>query len=344
MTPQEAKNKESSLIQIIHSPDEPDGTIPLEIWDCSNDWNNCRFDLAEGISAAIGDLVTTPFDMGVEMIRSVLVKLPSDIGEPKKHLIMICIHHAIMDGMSNRIILRDLLVAYNAYAAGAEEPTGLPHLPVEYADYAVWQWQHLEMEGHLEQQLDYWTKQLANTPEPLSLPFDRPRSGTSSGREGSSLLVFLPGKLVAALGDLCTQHRSTMFVGLIAAFQLTLSRLAGNVEDLVVGTPNAGRDNVQLHEMAGCIMDMLAIRGDLKGKPSFSTLLERQRLVVTDALQHANASFSQVVQHLQVPRIANCNPVYQVSTIVYHSTLMALLSVMLFYCQLPTGFVQPQGF
>ncbi len=111
----------------------------------------------------------------------------------------------------------------------------------------------------------------------------------------------------------------------MAAFQLTLSRLSGNVEDLVVGTPNAGRDDVRLHEMVGCIMDVLAIRGDLKGHPSFSTLLKRQQLVVTDALQHANATFSQVVQRLQVPRIANCNPVYQVSPFTCHLLLMASL-------------------
>ncbi|MCP4317286.1 MAG: non-ribosomal peptide synthetase, partial [Hyphomicrobiales bacterium] len=167
--------------------------------------------------------------------------------------------------------------------------------------------------GHLEQQLDYWTKQLANTPTPLNLPFDRPRSETSSGREGSGLPVYLPGRLVAALADLCAQHRSTIFVGLMAAFQLTLSRLAGNIEDLVVGTPNAGRDDVLLQEIVGCIIEMLAIRGDLKGHPSFSTLLKRQQLVVTDALQHGNAPFSRIVQRLEVPRTANCNPVYQVS-------------------------------
>ncbi|MCP4088434.1 MAG: non-ribosomal peptide synthetase, partial [Gammaproteobacteria bacterium] len=235
---------------------------------------------------------------------------------PNKHLMMISIHHAIMDGWSVRIVLRDLLTAYRAYADGAAEPSGLPHLPVEYADYAVWQWQYLEMGGHLEQQLDYWTKQLANTPLPLSLPFDRPRSETSSGREGSCLPVFLPGRLMAALADLCTQHHSTIFVGLMAAFQLTLSRLTGNVEDLVVGTPNNGRDDVRLYDMVGCIIDVLALRGDLKGCPSFSTLLERQRLVVADALQHANVPFSWVVQHLQVPRVTNCHPVYQVGTFV----------------------------
>ncbi len=196
------------------------------------------------------------------------------------------------------------------------------------------------MGGHLEQHLEYWTKQLANTPIPLNLPFDRPRSETSSGRDGSCLPVFLHGKLVAVLGDLCTQRHSTIFVGLMAAFQLTLSRLAGNVTALEVGTPNAGLDGVLLHEMVGCIIETLAIRGDLKGRPSFSTLLERQRLIMTDALQHANASFSQVVQCLQVPRIANCNPVYQVSPFICHSLLMAPLIVILLSYQLPSGFAQ----
>ncbi len=341
MTPQDAKTDESGLIQIIHPPEEPGGTIPLDIWDCTDGWNSSGFD---SIADAIGSFrshVVTPFDMGVGMVRSLLVKLPTEIGEPNKHLVMISIHHAIMDGWSVRIILRDLLTAYRAYADGAEGPTGLPHLPVEYADYAVWQWQHLEMGGQLEQQLDYWTKQLANTPTPLSLPFDQPRSESPSGREGCCLPIFLPGTLVAALGDLCAQHHSTIFVGLMAAFQLTLSRLAGNVEDLVVGTPYSERDEMKLQEMVGCIIETLAIRGDLKGHPSFSTLLKRQQLVVTDALQHGNAPFSRIVQRLEVPRIANCNPVYQVSPFIYHSLLMAPLIVMLLSYQLSSGFAQP---
>ncbi len=328
MTPQDAKTDESGLIQIIHPPEEPGGTIPLDIWDCTDGWNSSGFD---SIADAIGSFrshVVTPFDMGVGMVRSLLVKLPTEIGEPNKHLVMISIHHAIMDGWSVRIILRDLLTAYRAYADGAEGPTGLPHLTVEYGDYAVWQWQHLEMGGQLEQQLEYWSRQLANTPAPLDLPFDRRRSEASNGHEGSFLPTHLPGKLVAALADLCTQHRSTIFVGLMAAFQLTLSRLAGNIEDLVVGTPNAGRDDVLLHDMVGCIMETLAIRGDLKGHPSFSTLLKRQQLVVTDVLQHANVPFSRIVQRLQVPRITNCNPVYQVSTFVCHFLLLALMIMM----------------
>ncbi len=219
---------------------------------------------------------------------------------------------------------------------------GLLDLPVEYADYAMWQWQHLVMGGHLEQQLEYWSKQLANTPAPLDLPFDRPRWEAPNGHEGSFLPVHLSGKLVAALAGLCTQHRSTLFVGLMVAFQLTLSRLAGNVPDLVVGTPNAGRDDVQLYEMVGCIMEMLAIRGNLKGHPSFSTLLKRQQLIVTDALQHANVPFSRIVQRLQVPRIANCSPVYQVSTLFRHFLLLALLIVVLPPYQLPTGNAEPE--
>ncbi len=91
-------------------------------------------------------------------------------------------------------------------------------------------------------------------------------------------------------------------------------------------------------------METLAIRGDLKGHPSFSTLLKRQQLVVTDALQHANVPFSRIVQRLQVPRIANCNPVYQVSTLFHPFLLLALLSVILLPCQLPTGYTEPEGF
>ncbi|MCP3664938.1 MAG: hypothetical protein GY696_20980, partial [Gammaproteobacteria bacterium] len=300
------------LVQKILPPEEPGGTVPLEVWDCSSGWNSRGFGSAANFIAAIIELTAKPFDLGVQMAQSFLVKLPNETGAPNLYSIIISVHHAIVDGLSARIIVRELLAAYCEYAAGAEEPAGLPHLPLEYADYATWQWQYLEMEGHLEQQLKYWTKQLANVPMPLNLPFDRPRLVTSSGREGSRLFVFLPGNLMASLVDLCAQHRTTVFVGLMAAFQLMLSRLAGNVEDLYVGTPTAGRDTVQLQEVVGCIMETLAIHGELKGNPSFSTLLERQRLVLADALQHADVSLSKILQRIQVPRVANCNPVYQV--------------------------------
>ncbi len=340
MISQEAKTNESSLTQIIRPPDEPGGTIPLDVWDCSDGWKSSGCNSAANVITAICGYVATPFNMGEEMVRSLLVKLPSETEVPNKHLMTIAIHHAIMDAWSIGIILRDLLTAYHAYAAGAEEPTGLPHLLVEYTDYAVWQWQHLEMGGHVEQQLDYWTKQLANTPPPLSLPFDRPRSETSSGREGSCLPVFLPGRLVAALADLCAQHHSTIFVGLMAAFQLMLSRLTGNVEDLVVGTPHGGRADVRLHDMVGCGNVLLAIRGDLKGYPCFSTLLERQQIIVADALQHAIVPFTRIVRCLQVPYITNCNPIFQVSIFVYHFVLMALLIMILLPYQISTGCAQ----
>ncbi len=329
MTPQEAKTDESSLIQTIRPPEEPGGTIPLEVWDCTKGWKNSGFGSEADAIASIVGLVVPPLNIEVQMVRTVLLKFPSEVGTAKEHLMIISIHHAISDEVSNRVILRDLLAAYRAYANGAEKPKGLPDIHVEYADYAVWQWQHLVMGGHLEWQREYWMKQLASMPTPLSLPFDRPRSETDSGarREGAFIPVCLPGKLVVALEDLCVQHRSTMFVGLMAAFQLTLSRLAGNVTDLVVGAPIAGRDDVLLHDMVGCIVETLAIRGDLKGHPSFSTLLERQRLIVTDAFQNANVPLSQIAQCLQVPRIANCHPVYQVCTFVCHFLFIALLIV-----------------
>ncbi len=326
MISQKTEADDDRLVQKIRPSEEPGGTIPLEVWDCTSGWSSSGFDSAVNFIAAVIGRASKPFNMDVEMVWSLLVKLPSEIGAPNVYAIVICVHHAIVDGLSAPIIVRDLLTAYREYAAGAEESTGLPSLPLEYADYAMWQWQYLEKGGHLELQLEYWTKQLANLPTSLNLPFDRPRLETSGGCEGSRLPVFLPGKLMALLSDLCAQHHSTIFVGLMAAFQLMLSRVAGNVEDLVVGTPNGGRDNVQIQEMVGCIMETLAIRGDLKGSPSFSTVLERQRLVVADALRHPNVSLSQILQQLEVPRVANFNPVYQVSEYICE---MALLLVYL---------------
>ncbi|MCP4089660.1 MAG: hypothetical protein GY746_07685, partial [Gammaproteobacteria bacterium] len=117
MISQEGKADESSLIQIIRIPEEPGGTVPLEVLNCSDGWKSSGFASAVDVITAIVGHASTPFDMGEEMVRSLLVKLPSEIEAPKKHLMMISIHHAIMDGMSVRIILRDLLTAYCAYAA-----------------------------------------------------------------------------------------------------------------------------------------------------------------------------------------------------------------------------------
>ncbi len=119
MTPQEAKTDESSLIQIVHPPEEPGGTIPLEVWDFANGWKSPGCDSAADAIAAIRGHVVAPFDLGVQMVRSIFVKLPSEIGAPNKYLMMLSIHHAIIDGGSDRIIIRDLLTAYRAYAAGA---------------------------------------------------------------------------------------------------------------------------------------------------------------------------------------------------------------------------------
>ncbi len=311
MTFQEAKFHQCSLTQSIRPPDEPGGTIPLEIWDCTNGWNSSGFDSAADAIVAIGGHVGAPFDMEVGMVRSLLVNLPSEIEAPRKHLMMICIYYAITDAWSNQIILCELLKAYSAYAAGAKEPTGFPLLRLEYADYAAFQWRCLEMEEHLEHQLDYWMEHLENVPPPLNLPFDRPRSLSPSGC-GGYLPVCIPGKLMVALANICEGHRCNICVGLIATFQLTLSRLAGNVVDLVLGTNYSGREKGPLQGMVGRIVESIAIRGKLKENPSFSNLVERLRLVVADAVKHSNIPFSRIIQHLEVPHIANCHPVYQV--------------------------------
>ncbi len=228
MTSQEAKSNDSRVIQIIRPPEEPGGTIPLEVWDCSNGWNSSGFNSVADFTAAIIGYISARFDMAVEMVRSLLVKLPSEIGAPNNYKMVISIHHALQDNSCVSIIVRDLLTAYHVFAAGADEPVELPHLPLEYADYAVWQLQQLEI-GRYKQDLEYWMKQLSDIPTSLSLPFDRQWPETSSGHDGTRLNISLPGKLVAALADLCAQHHSTLSVGIMAAFQLTLSRLAGNI-------------------------------------------------------------------------------------------------------------------
>lgn len=219
-------------------------------------------------------------------------------------LSVIAVHHVACDGWSARILIDDLTALYRARVAGGGVP--LPPLPVQYADYAVWQRDRVERES--ADRLDHWCARLADLPV-LELPTDRPRPPVRSGR-GGVVEVPLPGTLVTAAETLARAHGATLFMVLLAVYQTVLARWSGRT-DIPVGTPIAGRDRTELEGLVGCFLNTLVLRGDLSGTPSFVTLLERTRERVLDAFDHQDVPFERIVARLRPERDPSHTPLFQ---------------------------------
>ena len=221
---------------------------------------------------------------------------------------LVTMHHIVSDGWSMRSVLpRELGALYAAFAQG--RPSPLPELPVQYADYALWQRGWLQGEV-LEQQLSYWKQQLAGTSGVLELPTDRPRPPTPSYR-GAHLPVAMPVELSAAVTTLARRSGATPYMVLLAAFQLLLSRWSGQA-DLVVGSPIAGRTERQTEGLIGFFVNTLVMRADVSDDPSFAELLARVKEAALGAYAHQDIPFEKLVEHLQPQRDLSRQPLFQV--------------------------------
>ena len=199
-----------------------------------------------------------PFDLvRGPLLRESLLRLSRD-----EHVLLLGVHHIVSDGWSMDILLRELAALYGAFAAG--RPSPLPELPVQYADFAVWQREWLQG-AVLERRLEYWRTQLEGAPAVLELPTDRPRPAVQSYEGGRESLV-LPRSLAEELKVLSRQEGGSLFMVLLAAFQALLSRYTGQ-QDIVVGSPIAGRTRAELEELIGFFVNTLVLRTDLSGDP-----------------------------------------------------------------------------
>jgi amino acid adenylation domain-containing protein len=217
-------------------------------------------------------------------------------------------HHIITDGVSiYSVFLKELAALYEAFSTGRLSP--LAPLPVQYADFAVWQRQWLTQEI-LESQLDYWKQQLADLPV-LQLPYDhpRPKKGTFRGARQSLVLSF---DLTQALKTLSQQEGVTLYMTLLAAFKTLLYRYTGQ-DDIVVGTFSANRNRPELEGLIGYFLNTLVLRTDMSGTPSFRELLGRVRQVTLGAYAHEDLPFEKLVQTLQPERNLSQNPLFQVA-------------------------------
>ena len=247
--------------------------------------------------------IAVPFDLAQgPLLRSRLLR----VGQ-QEHVLLLTLHHIISDGWSLNILLHELSLLYTSRLAG--EPSSLSQLPIQYADFALWQREYLQGEI-LENQLFYWKEQLAGAPFVLSLPADHPRPAVQTFR-GARHHFLLPRTLSAGLKELSHREGATLFMTLLAAWQILLSRYSGQ-DDLLVGTPIANRTHAQLEGLIGFFVNTLVLRGDLAGDPSFRTLLKRVREVCLGAYAHQDLPFEQLVEALHPQRDLSHTPLFQV--------------------------------
>jgi aspartate racemase len=239
--------------------------------------------------------------------------------EEAEQMLLVTMHHIVYDGWSYDIFLRELAALYNAFSSG--KPSPLPELPIQYADYAYWQHEWLQGEV-LESQRDYWKQQLNGNLPILQLLTDYPRSPVQTYQGGYQSLE-LPKNLTQALKDLSQQERGTLFMTLLAAFQTLLYRYTGQ-EDIIVGTPIAGRSKVEVEGLIGFFVNTLALRTYLDGNPSFQELLGRVREVALGAYAHQDLPFEKLVEELQPGRDRSRTPLFQVMFVLQNTPTSAL--------------------
>ncbi|MEU3822374.1 amino acid adenylation domain-containing protein [Streptomyces sp. NPDC030392] len=225
---------------------------------------------------------------------------------PDDHVAVIAFHHAATDGWSKDVLVGELTACYTARLAGGRAE--LPDLPVQYGDFAVWQRRAAE-DGALDGPLDYWESALAGL-APLELPTDRPRPAVWSGR-GAAIEVDLPPSLAEGLDELARRHGATRFMVLLAVVQIVLARWSGQ-SDVAVGTPVAGRGQLELERLVGLFVNTVVLRGDLSGEPTFEAFLGRVRESVLGAFDHQDVPFEKLVERLRPERDASRNPLFQV--------------------------------
>ena len=282
--------------QVIAEP----APMPLPIFDLASLPAEVREEEARRLGAGEA---RRPYDLAQgPLVRSVLLRL----GE-REHVLLVGMHHIVSDGWSMGIVVRELGELYRSLISG--EPARLPELPVQYADFAAWQRQWLRGEV-MEERLAWWTMQLADAPQVVDLPLDRPRPPVQSYRGGRSYLT-IGGDLEEQLEAAGRRLGVTPFMTLLAAFA-TLLRRYGSQADVVVGTPIANRGRAELEPLIGMFVNTLALRVDLSGDPGFDELARRVREVALGAYSYQDVPFERLVDELRPERSLSHSPVFQV--------------------------------
>jgi amino acid adenylation domain-containing protein len=251
-----------------------------------------------------------------DITRDSLFRVQLLTAAPENHVLLFTTHHLISDGWSVGVLGQEVAEIYSAYAAG-REPSLAP-LSIQYADFAAWQRKWLES-GELDRQLPYWKKQLAAAPPVLGFPADHRRPKTEMFRGLRSKLI-IPQELACAVEQLSQRHGVTLFMTLLAAFNVLLARYSGQ-DDIVVGSPSANRSRAELNQLIGFFVNNLVLRTDLSGNPSFTTLLARTREVTLRSYEHQDVPFDKLVHALSPERSLDHSPLFQVMFILQNYPL-----------------------
>jgi len=244
-----------------------------------------------------------PFDLGQGPLWRVrLLRLAAD-----EHVLLVNLHHIVSDGWSVGLLTRELAALYEAFSRGLPSP--LPDLPLQYADFAAWQRSRISGPV-LEELLRYWKERLAGPLPVLELPLDRPRTVVET-HHGARVPLRVPAAAVARLKELAQARGATLFMTLAAALNALLHRYSG-LEDILIGTPVAGRNRAELEDLIGLFVNTLVLRTDLAGDPDFGTLLGRVRQAALGAARHEELPFEKLVEELQVERSLGRSPLFAV--------------------------------
>ena len=243
-----------------------------------------------------------PFDLATgPLLRLRLLRLAEE-----EHVLLMTMHHIVSDAWSMGVLVKEVITLYSAYSQG--QPSPLPDLPVQYADYAIWQREYLTGEL-LEQQLVYWRKQLKGVAA-LELPRERPRRSERSHRAASAGLK-LTEELTQSLRKLSERAGATLYMTLLAAFQTLLHRYT-NQRDISVGTAIANRNRAEIEGLIGFFVNTLVMRTDFSGDPTFGELLGRVRETALSAYANQDVPFERLVEELQPERDLSHSPLFQV--------------------------------
>ncbi|HVR96049.1 MAG TPA: amino acid adenylation domain-containing protein, partial [Thermoanaerobaculia bacterium] len=248
------------------------------------------------------DEARRPFDLERgPLLRGALLRL----GE-REHVMLLDMHHIVSDGWSMGVLVEEITTLYGAALRGESSP--LPELPIQYADFALWQRGWLRGDV-LEKQLAYWRERLADAPAALELPGDRPRPAMQ-GFLGATYRFELEEGLLPGLLALSREHEATLFMTLFAAYQALLGRWTGQ-RDILIGSPIANRNRTEIAPLIGFFVNTLVLRSDLQDDPTFSGLLRRVRQTALDAYLHQDLPFEQLVGELRPERHLSHNPLFQ---------------------------------
>ncbi len=282
----------SVVLTVINLPPCAEGQRETTIRRYVSEDGECPFDLSRG-----------------PLWRALLLRLDDD-----EHILLITLHHIISDGWSDSVLSRELGTLYNAFATG--QSATLLDLPIQYADYACWQRERLTS-GAFDEHLVYWRDHLAGAPTVLDLPTDHQRPPTQMFR-GATYSTLLPTALLEALKRLSQDENATLYMTLLAAFQTLLHRYTGQ-DDLLVGSPIAGRMRVETEGLIDIFVNTLVLRGDLSDDPSFRALLTRTRATTLAAYDHQEVPFEQLIAELHIARDLSRTPLVQVMFVLQNA-------------------------